>query len=341
MRFKKKIRHIWHFLERENLHLILFWVLVLVLASAAGISVVEPDISLLNGIWWSIVTLTTVGYGDISPTSTAGRIIAVVIMFFGIGLLGMLSATLATVLISKRLRENKGMNAYTCKDHIILCEWSHKTRAVIKELRAAPSTEERPLVLIADLEEKPLDDPDLFFIKGSVNEENLKKANLEAAATVVVFGDERLDATSRDAKVVLTTLTIESLCPDVYTVVEVVDEANARHCKRANADEIIIGSELSSHLLASASVNHGISKIVSELLSTQYGNELYRIPLPDALEGLPFMEVLARMKKDHQSIVLGVQKGANGELVANPPADHPLQRGDCLIVIAREYPRSS
>ncbi len=338
MRIKRQIRHIRQFLQRENLHLILVWVTILVTASAVGISLVEPDMSLLNAVWWSIVTLTTVGYGDISPVTITGRIIAVVIMFFGIGLLGMLSATLATILISKRIRENKGMNTFTFKNHIILCEWNHKTKAILNELRADTRYEDTPIILIADIDEKPVDDANLFFIKGSLTEEVLERANLSQAKTVVILGDEKLDTTSRDAKVVLNTLTIESICPDVYTVVELVDEANARHCKRARADEIIVGSELSSHLIASATLNHGISHFVTELLSSQYGNELYRIPVPNGLVNLPFIDVLVKMKKEFNCIVLGVQKEQKGEFIANPAENYALDKDDFLIVISRERP---
>jgi len=77
-------------------------ILVIVLGSAVLISLLEPDLSFISAIWWSIVTLTTVGYGDISPVTPGGRVVAVVIMFFGIGVLGMLSASLAALLISKK-----------------------------------------------------------------------------------------------------------------------------------------------------------------------------------------------------------------------------------------------
>ncbi len=74
--------------------------------------------TLSSGTGLSFVTLTTVGYGDISPATTGGRIIAIIIMFFGIGLLGMLSGNLATIMISKRIRENKGMGTTNLEGHI-------------------------------------------------------------------------------------------------------------------------------------------------------------------------------------------------------------------------------
>ncbi len=334
------MKRFWHFLQKENLHYVLMWVVILVSVSAMVIALVEPEITLADSVWWSIVTLTTVGYGDFSPVTPGGRLVAVIIMFFGIGLLGMLSATLATILISKRLRENKGMTSYSFQGHIIICEWNHRARAIIKELRADSQTKDTPVVLIADIDENPLADPDFHFIKGSVNEENLGKAGADQAATVVILGDDHLEETARDAKVVLSTLTVECICPDAYTVVELVDEKNSRHCQRAQADEIIVGSELSSHLVASAAINHGISHIVSEILSTQYGNDLYSMPVPAELGAQSFLDVLTTMKTKYNCTVLGVQKGRVGKVLSNPPAEYTVDPGDHLIVVGARQPRA-
>jgi voltage-gated potassium channel len=134
-------------------------------------------------------------------------------------------------------------------------------------------------------------------------------------------------------------LTVESIKPDVYTIVELVDKAHVQHCKRAKADEIIVSSELSSGLISRAALNHGITKVVSELLSAQYGNDLYKLPLPASMIGRSFIDVLTEMKQQHQSIVLALQKGEEGEVISNPPGDHRLEQDDYLIVISDKRPQ--
>lgn len=330
------MKSFWQFLFKEKIVQLFSVVLAIILSSGVAITWLEPDISFGNGLWWSVVTLTTVGYGDISPASPGGRVLAIIIMFFGIGLLGTLSASLAAIIISHRLKENKGMCAADFQGHLILCEWNHRTRDILKELRTSAHTKDQKIVLIANIDEKPVDDDNLFFVKGTVCEETLAKANISQAKTVIVLGDDTLETTSRDAKVVLATLTIESLANNVYSVVELVDEANAVHCRRAQADEIIVGSELSSRLIASAAIDHGISRVVSELLSTQYGNELFSIPLPEELVKSKFIDVFTMMKRERHSIVLGVLRGNNGEHVSNPPSDYVLEKKDRLIVISKD-----
>jgi voltage-gated potassium channel len=331
-------RRVWKFLQRENLNRIIALTAVMILVSTIAISLVEPDMTVLNGLWWSIVTMTTVGYGDISPHSLGGRIIAVLMMFFGIGLLGMFSASVASILVQNKLREERGLNNYRYRNHIILCEWNHRTQEIINDLRTDPKTANQSLVLIADVPTKPVNDDNLFFIAGNVNDETLHLANVAEAQTVVILGDDRLDANARDAKVVLATLTVESVNRDVYTIVELVNDDNVRHCQRASTNEIIVNNHVTSGLLARAALDHGITKVISEWLSVDHGDELYKIRTPTAHVGHSFVEALTALKQQYGCILIGVQQQEDGEVLSNPPAEYILQEGDHLIVVSAERP---
>jgi len=329
-----RLQAFWEFLRRENLLRLLGVIVVLIVGGSIGLSYFEQDRSLPDALWWAIVTLTTVGFGDISPTSLGGRVIGVILMFFGIGVLGMFTATIAGVFVEKRLRKERGMNSYDLEGHIILCEWNDRTREILRDLRADSRSSRSPIVLLADIEMKPLEDEHLYFVRGEVSEENLKRACIEKAVTVVIVGDRRLDYTARDAKAVLSTLTVETLHPDVYTIVELANEDNIRHCERAQANEIIVGSEFSSRLISSATLDHGITKILSEILSAQYGNDLIVVPAPTSRAGRPFLEVFSAMKRDHGMIVLAIQRHGSDEVVTNPDNDALVRADDRLVVIS-------
>ena len=337
MKIKIKLRRLWNFIERENLHRLLLIIVLLIIFSATSIVYFEK-LTFLEAVWWSIVTLTTVGYGDISPSTLGGQMVAIVIMFFGIGVLGMFSAIVASVLVEQKIREDRGMKAYKFEEHLILCGWNERAKAILNELRADAESSAAPIILIANIDLKPIDDGDLHFIQGNITDETLHRANLAQAKTVIILGDQALASDDRDAKVVLNTLTVESLNPQVYTIVELANEANVRHCERAKANEIIVDSELSSNLISRAALNHGLSKVVSELLSSHFGNELYKLPVPAPMIGHQFLAMFTEMKQAHDSIVLAIQQGTEGQVVSNPAPDYQLKADDYVIVIAQERP---
>ena len=259
-------------------------------------------------------------------------------MIFGIGILGMFTATIASVFVEKKLRENRGMGSFILENHIIICEWNHRAREILREFRSDSKMAVEPIVLIASVEEKPVEDEHLFFIYGDVNEENLKRAHIQKANTVIILGDDSADDNARDAQVVLSTLTVESINPDAYTIVELVDERNVRHCRRAKADEIIVTNEFSSRLISRSALNHGISKVVSELLSANYGNDFYRVPVPEALRGNTFIDVFTTMKQNYNSIVLAVYREETGQVISNPEVDFPVSDTDHLVIISANRP---
>lgn len=93
-------KQISQFFKTNNLHYVSLATLVIVLLGAGGISLVE-GFSFKDSLWWSIVTLTTVGYGDIVPKTGIGRLIASIVMLTGIGFLGALTGTISTYFLNK------------------------------------------------------------------------------------------------------------------------------------------------------------------------------------------------------------------------------------------------
>jgi voltage-gated potassium channel len=93
-------------LGRHKLHLALAWACGLVLIAAVVTPVVEPDSSKIksfgDGLWWAVVTTTTVGYGDLVPESATGRVIGLVLMLAGVGIIGIITANIASMFLEPK-----------------------------------------------------------------------------------------------------------------------------------------------------------------------------------------------------------------------------------------------
>ena len=90
--------------------------------------------SLINSLWWTIVTMTTVGFGDMSPAGIPGRIFAIIIMMSGIGLIAVVTGTISSVFVTQKIREGKGFEKINFEHHIIICGWNRKMEHVINSL---------------------------------------------------------------------------------------------------------------------------------------------------------------------------------------------------------------
>lgn len=96
-------RNIRQVLGTNGLSYVLVFTGAVIVLGSAGIWLVEPGMeSFGNALWWSVVTATTVGYGDLSPTEPLGRVIAVCLMMVGIGTIGMITGSIATHFIAKK-----------------------------------------------------------------------------------------------------------------------------------------------------------------------------------------------------------------------------------------------
>jgi len=98
-KFKKNIDK---FLKTNNFNYVIWFTILTVIIGALGFSLIENK-SFSDGLWWSFVTVTTVGYGDMSPTTGIGRVLAAILMLIGIGFIGMLTGTIATFFIKNEV----------------------------------------------------------------------------------------------------------------------------------------------------------------------------------------------------------------------------------------------
>ena len=231
------------------------------------------------------------------------------------------------------------MKPISSTGHFVLCGWNYKAREIIDEIKADEKAQDRPIVVIADLAEKPLDEDAIQFVSGVVSPETLVRANAQNAHVAIVLADEQGEVHTRDAKTILDTLTIKTLYPSLYTCVELLEQENVSHGRRAKADEIIVTGALSTNLLVQAALNHGVTLLVNELVSNRFGSALYTIPVPPACAGHSFMDALDKLKREQNLLLVAVESQEQARFLANPPIDYIIQAEDQLIVIGQERPK--
>ena len=127
MKLKQKIRSS---LNQTTVRALLF-ILLITIAAATIVTYSEtgPETdfkTFWDSVWWVLVTISTVGYGDKVPETPVGRITAVTIMLFGIALLSVITATISSIFVTRKIREEKGLQEIKFKDHILICGWNEQ-----------------------------------------------------------------------------------------------------------------------------------------------------------------------------------------------------------------------
>ncbi|MFT4542678.1 MAG: voltage-gated potassium channel [Planctomycetota bacterium] len=330
--FARTLNRLRIWLEARPLLFLGIAVIVLVVFGAASMLIFESqnDIaSMADALWYSFVTMTTVGYGDLYPKTDGGRFVGVILMLFGVGILGLFTGTMASLLVERTLRKDSGLGDSKAKDHFIICGWNSRAPAVVRELlgRLEPGTE---LVLIANLEQKPVDDERVTFIRGDfTDEEVLKRGGMQHARAVLVLAAEALGSAA-DAAAVLCALTIESINAEAYTCIELLDESNAQHCVRARADEVLVSGHMTAKMLAGAVLHPGSGQILGDLVTGDVGSTMHKAVVSAEYSGLSFHEALQRYHQEEESILIAIET-KNGFQVN--PIGHVLSEGEGAFLI--------
>jgi len=302
----------------------------------------DPDITLWSSIWSAFFTMVSADFVEAKPTTFLGKIIVTFLIFFGIAFVSTVTATFATVMVINKMKEGKGMKSIKFKNHIIICGWNNRARSIVEEIIELSKENPKPIVIVADLEENPMLDvefKDINFVRGNPSDEDvLIRAGIKNADTAVVIADtsggKKLD--DADARTILTVLTIETLNRDVYSCAEIIDGENIKHLKHANVDEVIVSGEYTCKLLANAALSHGISSVISELITSDEGCEIYRCRMPKDLIGKGFDYSFSYLRERHKAIPIGVMR--ESKPILNPASDFTFKEGDDIVVIADKKP---
>ena len=270
---------------------------------------VQPSFdNIINSLWWTIVTMTTVGYGDMSPSGLPGRIFAIIIMMSGIGLIALVTGTISSAFVTKKIREGKGLENINIEDHILICGWNRKMEHVINSLINL-SKNKIDLVLVNEESPDKLNsfvqkfDLNIRFVIGDYSEESiLQKANVKKARAAIILMDYKQ---GNDQKAIITTLGIKHLTNDCRTIVYANDKDSIRYLKRANADEIIFDDDFETFMAAAHILAPGIPEVINRILDYTSPNSLKSVKIPKSFVGKTFEEFFNYLRKK-KLICIGV-----------------------------------
>jgi len=233
----KFVSEIWGHFRREKLHRLLLFALIGLSVGSFLVFYFEPrDVvkNIFDAYWWAIVTMTTVGYGDIAPKTLFGRITAFLLMGFSIVLTVLISGTITSIMVDRKMKEAKGLQRVTFSNHIVVCGWNYNAEKILSALyRYEEKKQKVNIVLINELGAEELEETrykysgkyvDVHFIYGNfLHESVLERANIKGAKYVIILPEFGKDEATRkaDEKTVLAALAIKNINPDVYLSISI------------------------------------------------------------------------------------------------------------------------
>ncbi|MBP3040634.1 potassium channel protein [Bacillaceae bacterium Marseille-Q3522] len=264
---------------------VIFATTVFVIISAALIfRILEPETfpSFFDGLWYTMVTSTTVGYGDFFPVTFTGRAFAMIYFIYGIMTLTVFIGKIQVMVSDyKRLRE-EGKMEYKKSGHVIFIGYGKKTEIAIKEIKN--NNPKRSILLIDNkLEKNPYHEDYVHFIKGDASDDEiLLKANILQAERVFIFSDEKIDDDlAADGTTALIALGVENITSEhqinMHTTVEIRKASHKKRFKHAKVERFIYSYESVGLLMARECLHKGSASIFNDLLSSDRGADMHDI----------------------------------------------------------------
>lgn len=364
------------FLNRHRIFSILFFIFLLCFLSAAGLLWLEagrnPQInSFSESLWWAWVSVTTVGYGDAVPVSGAGRIWGSLVILVGVALVSTFTATISSILVAQKLKEDRGLKQVNLNNHVVVCGWNANGVQIVDALLSGGNG--REIVLINQMNEEAVQDllfqyrkKPLHFVRGDYTHEDiLNRANVRKAAAVLIIPDNTTGlGVKSDEKTILAAFTIKAMQPKVKVYAHILDRENEAYLKKAQVDDYWVSDAYTGVMMAEMIRSPGIPQALQGLMKN---GTIQRVAVPEALAGKTFGEallwfrnrgrlpiaVVKELKPLHLRDVLSedysyldeyierkfkeagrsFKKGAQMDIRMNPPDDFVLTAEHFLVVI--------
>jgi voltage-gated potassium channel len=301
-----------------------------VLIGTLGFVLIE-GFSWLDALYMTVITLTTVGFQEVHPLSSGGRLFTIILITVGVGAflyaLGQISEfVIDNAIFGRRLMDKR---IQKLKDHYILCGFGRVGQVIARELRERNA----PFVAVEENEEvlARLEAEGHLYVEGNATDDDvLEQAGVNRAKGLVAV-------LSNDADNVYVTLTARQANPGLVIVARSEAENSGLKLRRAGADKVINPYETSGQRMAGVLISPSVHAFVDTLLSDPSVDIQIGELVVD--EGASLCNVKLRdsnIHREHDIIVVAIRR-RDGEMQFNPGSETTINPGDTLIALgARE-----
>lgn len=271
---------------------------------------VKPELSWGDAFWYSAVSITTIGYGDITPVTPGARLGTVFfVMLVGLTSFSLFFGTVLDAVSTTASKAQKGLVRAMAKDHILIVHFPNEQRILrlIDEIRSDPEEGRGEIVIISDeIDELPFRLPDVLFVRGSSHDlDTYRRAQAQYAKMAVVVSPDYANRNS-DAIVAAAVSVLDRVKHEMHIVAECLDEKHRPLFDSCNTDAVVMGMTIAGNLLIQEAHDPGIGQLIEALTSNRRGTTLFCVDVYD--DGIAYVD-LARKLLGKSITVMAVNRG--------------------------------
>lgn len=298
-----------------------------------------------DGVWWALVTITTVGFGDITPATAGGRWVAGGVMIVGMFTVALFAGIVTTTLLGVLVRlraEQFRMSGQA--HHLIVCGYETGARQLLDTILEEEQGPARRELILFGTGGRPPDLPAEFtWVEGDpTRESQLAKVRPEHADAVMVVGQRSRPPQDADATTILTVFTLRRYLAarprprktPLYVIAEVLDTENVDHARSAGADEVIETTRLGFAMMAHSVTAPGSGAVMSRVASSSAASIFVGQAPIEA--GEEFGTLGRRLQAELGVTLLGVSDRDSGEVTLSPDEGFVVRPGVGLVYLATE-----
>jgi voltage-gated potassium channel len=287
--------------------------------------------SILDSLYVTAQTVTTVGFGDLSPKTQWGRAFATVFMMVGVGIvLYALTSTVQSIVQSELLatlgRRRRSRDMSKLRNHFIICGAGRVGSHLIRNLQGTHDT----FIVIENNTEKvaQLMDAGLaVLVRDATLEESLRDAGVEHARGLAA-------CLADDADNVYVVLTARGLNPNIHIVARAAEEQAESKLIRAGASRVVAPTLIGGHRMAMALTKPAVGDFLDSITANELelGFEQLEVEPSSSFVGRKLRETAIR--SDLNIVIVSIRR-SDGQIVFNPSGDAVINAGDMLIAIGK------